>query len=354
MSSLYNPVMKIWLEDIEKELYRWLPLKIERAWVDLMGVDSGQFRDYQVFESICEPARDLVYRGGKRWRPLLMLLTARMLGGHEAFTRALQLVSVVELPHNGSLIIDDIEDNSDMRRGKPATHITHGMDISINAGNLLYFLPTLAIDTADVSDEIRLRLYRIYARYMRRVHLGQGMDITWHHTIDIIPDISSYETMCRLKTGCLAAMGSELGAAVATDDEEIIRKAGSIAETIGLGFQILDDVINLEKGNPGKRRGDDIVENKKSLPIILYATLHPERLEHLFSVFRQAQAEGYVASEARILELIEDVEKSGALLQARAYAHDLFSDVRTRIKQGYGPSSDREFLLAMVNSFTEA
>ncbi len=353
-SSLYNPLMKIWLEDIEKELYKWLPLQIEREWVDLMGVDSGQFRDFRVFESICEPARDLVYRGGKRWRPLLMLLTARMLGGQRAFERALQLVSVVEFPHNGSLIIDDIEDSSDMRRGKPATHITHGVDISINAGNLLYYLPTLAIDTADVPDEIRLRLYRIYARYMRRVHLGQGMDITWHHTIDTIPDISSYETMCRLKTGCLAAMGSELGAAVATDNEETIAQAGSIAETIGLGFQILDDVINLEKGNPGKRRGDDIVENKKSLPIILYATLHPEKNEHLFSVFGKAQSEGYAASEAEILELIGEVEKSGALTQARAYAKDLFGGVKTRIEQLYEPSSDREFLLAMVNSFMEA
>lgn len=346
--------MKIWLDDIEQELYRMLPMRVSHDWVEMVLQDSSTFSDDALFDAICEPARDLVYRGGKRWRPLLMLLTAKMLGGQQAFEIAKGLTTLVELPHNGSLIIDDIEDGSDLRRGKPATHITYGTDISINAGNMLYFLPTLAIDEADIPECLKLRLYQIYATYMRKIHLGQGMDITWHHTIDVIPSVEAYEMMCRMKTGCLAAMGTELGAAIATDDTAVIKQSGRIAETLGLGFQIIDDVINLETGNPGKNRGDDIVENKKSLPIILYANAFPQNREHLYSVFRQAHDYGYDAAKDRIIELIGCIEESGTLVRARDYAFNLFGTVIEEIEQLYEPSADRDFLITMVHSFLNA
>lgn len=344
----------MWKDEIEAELYDVLPKTVDQRWVERVFATKVGSIDKSLFDAICEPARDLVYSGGKRWRPLVMLLTAKMLGGDEAFKVAKQLVSLVELPHNGSLIIDDIEDQSDMRRGKPATHITHGVDISINAGNLLFYLPTLVLEEAHVPDDVKLRLYRIYAKYMRRIHLGQGMDIVWHHDINVIPSVDAYETMCRLKTGCLAAMGTEIGAAVAVDDPRIIGEAGQIAETIGLGFQILDDVINLEKGNPGKNRGDDIVENKKSLPIILYAQANPGEVDHLFTVFRHAQRHGYDASHQEILDLIGKITSSGALDKARSHAYDLFSGVLSKIEDTYRKSRERDVLVAMVQGFMDA
>ena len=346
--------MKIWLDSIENELYRILPKQVDHAWVQKIFAQDKTLSEFGLFDAICEPARDLMYSGGKRWRPLLMLLSAKMLGGQEAFNTAMKLVSLVEMPHNGSLIIDDIEDQSDLRRGKPATHITHGVDLSINAGSMLFFLPTIALDEAPLSDAKRLLVYQIYAKYMRKIHMGQGMDIVWHHEIETMPSIGSYETMCRLKTGCLAAMSAEIGAAVAVDDMAIIEEAGMIAETIGLGFQILDDVINLEKGNPGKNRGDDIVENKKSLPIILYAEAHPERQGQLFSVFRHAQTSGYEASKKEILALIDEISGSGVLDQARDHAHDLFLEVLKMIDEVYAPSQEREVLVAMVHGFMDA
>jgi octaprenyl-diphosphate synthase len=346
--------MKIWLDSIENELYRILPKHIDSSWVRKIFTPEETLSEFNLFDAICEPARDLMYSGGKRWRPLLMLLSAKMLGGQEAFEKAMTLVPLVEMPHNGSLIIDDIEDQSDLRRGKPATHITHGIDLSINAGSMLFFLPTVALDEAPISDVKRLLIYQIYAKYMRKIHMGQGMDIVWHHDIEGIPSIESYETMSRLKTGCLAAMGSEIGAAVAVDDMTIIEEAGMIAETIGLGFQILDDVINLEKGNPGKNRGDDIVENKKSLPVILYANAHPEKHEHLFSVFRHAQSNGYGASKVEILALIDEIIGSGVLEQARKRAHDLFQGVLEMINEVYGASQERDLLISMVEGFKKA
>ncbi len=346
--------MKLWLQQIESELQKILPLTVDRAWVDRIFGDKAPCSEELLFDTICDPGRTLVYRGGKRWRPLLMLLMAKMLGGEPAFERALSLVSLVELPHNGSLIIDDIEDQSEVRRGKPAIHITHGVDLAINAGSMLFFLPTLELDDAPITDAQRLQVYQIYAKYMRKIHIGQGMDIVWHHSISDIPDIDAYETMCRLKTGCLAAMGAEIGAAVGTDDEKTIVAAGKVAETIGLGFQILDDVINLEKGNPGKNQGDDIVENKKSLPIILYAQQHPKRLDTVFTVFEHAQSHGYENAKPEIMEFINEITASGVLDQAREHAHQLFQQVEQQIVSIFPPSEERDVLFSMVQSFIDA
>ena len=353
-STFYNPHMEEWLEAIEQELLTVLPRTVDHAWVERVFGHEVPLMTEGLFDEVCAPARDLLYSGGKRWRPLLMLLTAKMLGGQRAFDKAMRFVPLVELPHNGSLIIDDIEDQSDLRRGLPATHITHGIDLSINAGTFLFYLPTMILEDADITDAERLGLYRIYSKYMRKIHLGQGMDIVWHHGIETIPDIGAYETMCRLKTGCLAAMGSEMGAALATDNQWIIGEAGLIAETIGLGFQVLDDVINLEKGNPGKQRGDDIVENKKSLPIILYANAHPKEKPHLFSVFRKAQTEGYGPAKDDIIELIDRMVASKVLEQARDHAHELFLEVLRMIEGLYRPSQDRDLLVAMINGFLQA
>lgn len=346
--------MNSYLEAIEQELQQLLPQHTDHDWVATLLPQQNKLPDMGVFDAICAPARDLVYRGGKRWRPLFMLLTAKMIGGQKAYDRAKKLVTLVELPHNGSLIIDDIEDGADMRRGEPSVHITHGIDSAINAGNFLYYLPTVVLDQVEVSTDVRLRLYQIYANYMRKIHLGQGMDITWHNQRDMLPDVASYELMCRLKTGCLAAMGCELGAAVATDDAKIIAQSGVIAETVGLGFQIIDDVLNLEKGNPGKLRGDDIVENKKSLPIIFYAEAYPEKRDQLFATFALAQRDGYVASEKAILRLLDDIEQSGVLARARAYASDLFNQVTTMTEQLYAPSCDRDQFLALIEGFKQA
>ena len=106
-----------------------------------------------------------------------MVLCCELAGGEAE--EALPLAPVVEFPHNGSLIVDDIEDSSDLRRGEPAVHKIYGEDMSINTGNLLYFLPTFLIDESDFSDELKLRLYRYYTVNLRRLHFGQGLDIQW-------------------------------------------------------------------------------------------------------------------------------------------------------------------------------
>jgi octaprenyl-diphosphate synthase len=346
--------MDSWKEELARELGKTLPDRADRRWIEWVADSSVSVADTHVYDLFCDPARDLISRGGKRWRPRMMVLIANMLGGEKACETAQRLSAVVEFPHNGSLIIDDIEDGSDVRRGEPAVHKKYGVDVSINAGNLLYYLPTKLIDDALLDDSTKLMVYQIYAKYLRRVHFGQGLDIIWHRNMDMIPTAREYEQMCRFKTGCLAGMSAEIGAAVSDCDDSNRERIGELAENIGVGFQIIDDVINLEKGNPGKQRGDDIVENKKSLPVIIYANKHPERRSHLFEVFDHAKRVGHEEAQDQINSLIGEIEHSGALKEARSRSTQLLSDALEAIGHIFPDTAERKELVSMVNGFIEA
>ena len=85
--------------------------------------------------------------------------------------------------HNGSLIIDDIEDNSFIRRNRECVHRLYGVDISINAGNFMYYAPMLAIyNSPKYSKDLKHELAQIYLEEIVQLHVGQGWDILWHNT----------------------------------------------------------------------------------------------------------------------------------------------------------------------------
>jgi octaprenyl-diphosphate synthase len=120
--------------------------------------------------------------------------------------------------------------------------------------------------------------------------------------------------MCTLKTGSLARISAELGAHAAGAPLETMQLLGNTADIMGVGFQILDDVKNLTTGVHGKKRGDDVVEGKKSLPILLYLNKYPEKRERIFYFFHVAKTEGTAAPEVE--ELIETLASSGVFEEA--------------------------------------
>ena len=338
------------LDKIEAVIDRWLPGKTESG----AAVNTDSFWYKEVFpglddidaaaqQELIAPGRDLVSRGGKRWRPLLMVLVCEALGGMDA---ALPLVPLVEFPHNASLIHDDIEDNSDERRGLPAVHVIHGVDMAINSGSFLFFLAPACINSwaagleskeglSETDAELaKAKVYGLWAGFMRNIHLGQATDIYWHRNIELIPSLDDYYRMCKLKTGCLARLAAELGV-IAND---IATKAfgnmgllmggwmGSAAEKLGVGFQILDDVKNVGAGITGKKRGDDIVEGKKSLPILLFLHRWPEKKELVFRCFREARSAGAGAPEVE--ELIQALASSGVLAEAEEQAKAFIAEAR--------------------------
>ena len=170
--------------------------------------------------------------------------------------------------------------------------------------------------------------------------MGQAMDIAWHRSDPPtpLPTLREYDLMCRLKTGCLARLAAILGVYAAAaagaiapgDISGWADSLGDAAENMGVGFQILDDVKNLTTGNSGKKRGDDIVEGKKSLPALLY--LHswkhdPAQAAALVSrCFAAARAGGVAVPEVE--ELIVELESSGALAEAKRQGLALIDDAR--------------------------
>jgi len=326
------------LQKIEAVLKRWLPEKPDAAWLEMVFESSLWHVSHpdpllELAASLTRPGWELVNRGGKRWRPLLMVLVAESIAGESGAVSALSLAPLVEFPHNASLIHDDIEDNSDERRGKPAVHLIYGTDTAINAGAFMYFLPLACFDAwaegiHGTASAFVKEIWTSWASHMRALHLGQSMDIAWHRDFYSLPGLDEYDRMCRLKTGCLARLAAVLGVlsagtGVSLDESLLIedfRKLagvfGEAAEQLGVGFQILDDVKNLDAGVPGKKRGDDIVEGKKSLPVLLYLHRYPEKRDFTARCFTVARSLGTDAPEVEAL--ISTLEKAGVLEEARA------------------------------------
>jgi octaprenyl-diphosphate synthase len=353
------------LEKIETVLRMWLPENpdAQQSWmVHTFAGLEGMIRP-ELVKALTLPGWDLLNRGGKRWRPLLMTLICESLGGED---NALPLVPLVEFPHNASLIHDDIEDNSDERRGEPAIHIRYGLDTAINAGAFLYFLPLACVAAWDATVEQKNKVFSLWGDYMRRLHLGQAMDIQWHRDFASLPSIKEYELMCRLKTGSLARLAAILGVItaipgdsrqhVAQDSNKLSERMASTlkilgegAENLGMGFQILDDVQNLTTGNPGKKRGDDVVEGKKSLPILLYLHQRQDRSAWVARCFSAARIQGTVASEVE--ELIEALTRTGVLAEAAEQGRSLIKEARKVFSTIPGIGCETQSLLTGLIDF---
>jgi octaprenyl-diphosphate synthase len=356
MDSEYS----IQIKKIEAELEKWLPgfhdtgmtafqaTSANSAWArEVFPEDVKKIND-ESLRVLITPVKDMLSRGGKRWRPLLMTLVCESFGGGDA---SLPLTPLIELSHNATLIHDDIEDDSEERRGRPAVHKIYGVDTAINSGSFLYFLALSCIEA--YNGENKTQIYKLWAEYMRGLHLGQAMDISWHKKISFIPTIDEYFVMCGLKTGSLARLAAEAGAYTAGASANTAVKFGDAAEKLGIAFQILDDVKNLTTGVPGKLRGDDVVEGKKSLPVLLYLTRYPEKREIVYYSFHAAKINGTATPEVE--ELINTLHAAGVLSEAEEKAHSMLFDVRetfSSIEVDKFPINERSRLL--LNGLIEA
>ncbi|MBR5965870.1 MAG: polyprenyl synthetase family protein [Treponema sp.] len=301
-------------DKIEKILQAELPQKPSSEWLlETFGTD--QALSQKGLDGLMIPTRQLVDQGGKRWRPVFMVLCAMMAtDDQKKIEDAYKLCPLLEFVHTASLIHDDIEDRADERRGKPCAYITYGLDTALNAGAWLYFKAANCMQKLDLEDAQKVACHELYQMELRRLHLGQAMDIAWHREPGFFPTVQEYQQMVQLKTGTLSCMAARLGFLAAQKDKALIQRAGLVAAGIGMGFQVLDDVQNLTSGNPGKKRGDDIIEGKKSLPVLLHVQERPQDKEKIASLFERAAKEG-IQSPA-IEETIVLLESSGSIKKA--------------------------------------
>ncbi len=327
---------------INREIQEYL-LHLMGRFHTVLGVSEGDL-SYDVARSMMDPVEDMVRRGGKRWRAVLLLLAEELMKGGDPLIlemRSLPLVSLVEIVHGGTLIIDDIEDSSDLRRGEMAIHLRYGEDVAINSGNLSYFLPLEILERGRFSDAEKLELFCMYSRYLRGLHGGQGMDICWHRDLSIVPGVEEYLTMCSLKTGTLAGMAMEMGAFLGGALKEDRRVLGNLARTLGVIFQIQDDIINITTGNPGKQRGDDILEGKKSLPLIMALRAYPREKETVLDLMSRIRRCEATERSIPVEEVVQWIHRREGVEMARQRVKGMLDqvnlDARTILNDsGYG------------------
>lgn len=323
MNELFLP----YLEKIETYLTKALPEQAEAQWKENSFANIFSSVTSAHIQPLLNPTHELLSLGGKRWRPLLLVLLSEAVLEEQniseeqkqnSLENAFSITPLVEFVHTASLIHDDIEDCSDTRRGKPAAYITYGLDSALNAGSWLYFEAPVCIDKGNFSTEQKLTLYKTYTNELRRLHLGQAMDITWHNDNTNCPTAEEYIAMVRCKTGTLASLATRTGILCAGGSEEMAQKASLAVSKIGAGFQIIDDYINLTTGNAGKKRGDDIVEGKKSLPVLLYNEKNKsdeKALSELSECFIEARKDGI--DSAYVEKAISLLDQSGVIREAK-------------------------------------
>jgi len=205
---------------------------------------------------------------GKRVRPSLVLLTTASAGGE--WKKALPAAAAVELVHNFSLIHDDIEDNSPLRRGRPTVWKIWGISQAINTGDTMFTLAQLAVSRLKetTSPTITLQATQLIQDTCLHLTQGQFLDISYEDRTDLT--IEDYWPMVSGKTAALIAACTELGALVADVDEKTRTAYRNFGRNLGLAFQALDDYLGIwgDAELTGKSVASDLVEGKKSLPVL--------------------------------------------------------------------------------------
>ena len=246
-----------------EEFLKRASTEIERATLEVLPSKEPYKELYSI-------QKDYPLRGGKRFRPALLLLCAEWFGA--SYEDALPSAVALELFHNFALIHDDIEDSSLFRRGKPTLHHLHGIPLAINAGDSLFGMvyEILLTNRARFGDQKALDIIGLFNQVFRATFEGQAYDIGWVAN-NYFPSREEYFEMIRRKTGVYSGRGPcQLGALIADAPPDILKKVGDFGEALGIGFQIKDDLLNLkedagESKEYGKERGGDIREGKRTL-----------------------------------------------------------------------------------------
>jgi geranylgeranyl pyrophosphate synthase/predicted secreted hydrolase len=300
------------------------------------GVDVAQFVKTGV-----RPVREITDRGGKGWRSYAALACCDVVGGDSR--DFVHWLAMPELMHVGSLIVDDVQDRSNVRRGGPACHVTHGDALAINAGTSCYFMGQHLLQGTQVSNVQKLALYDLYFEALRAGHAGQAADIEglWSYipraveTGDVTELESRVLAIHRLKTAAPAGALARMGAVVGGGSDAQVDGLGRYFESVGLAFQMVDDVLNL-KGFAGelKRRGEDLAQGKVTLPVVhaLGRMDRPGR-ESLTARLRQSPDDQVVVDQ-----MIADIDATGAIAETAKSARDLVESAWRKIDPLLEPS----------------
>jgi geranylgeranyl pyrophosphate synthase len=315
---------------IEKEMETYIPRKASKEWIEKALGKTVFELDLEAYTAGCNtPIWDLLDRGGKRFRPILTCICAEAVNGN--WEDGLKVAPIVELIHNGTLLCDDLEDDSQLRRGKPCIHKLYGVDTAVNTGTIMYFWPMVKIMNDDFSlgEEKKLKIYDLYLKEMLRVSSGQVWDIAWHNG-GFTPNEKQYLNMCLSKTGVLTKFACQLGAIIGNATEEQFKALGEFGQIIGVGFQIQDDILELTEDSFKEGKGSvggDIHEGKRTLIVIRTLEVASEEdKKRLLEIL-----DSHTEKESEILEALKIINKYDGIDYSKKKASEMVESAWNKI-----------------------
>jgi geranylgeranyl pyrophosphate synthase len=249
----------------------------------LVGLIRAQFTEHRLCEtldlgaervperlwasSLSGPLLEFLNRPGKEFRSRLVEVAFDVGSDLGSAPMPAHLPLLVEILHAGSLIVDDIQDDSKYRRGKPALHLVVGMPLALNAGNWLYFLPHSVLEELGLRPEVELQVRRVLDRGVLRCHYGQALDLgarlgslAQREVFDVV----SLST--RLKTGSLLELAAELGGSAAGAPPELCAELARFGRSYGVALQMLDDLSGLFEERRAHKGHEDLVNGRPTWP----------------------------------------------------------------------------------------
>lgn len=286
---------------------------------------------------------------GKRHRPLICFAACLAVGGDP--DRAATAAAAIEHFHSAALIHDDIADEAELRRGEPCLHLTEGLGLAINMGDLaLSMVNGPVVNDPLLEDAVKVRVIKELIAMTCRTVEGQALDLGWARDgrYDITPE--DYLTMAIHKTAHYSgAVPLAVGAIVGGADDEIVEALRSYGLDTGLAFQIQDDLLNLVGTDETKKKDfrSDITEGKRTL-VVVHALQNaaPEARERLVEILSSKERDPEVLAEA-----VAIMEETGSIDYARTFAEDLTLNAKARLAGALPPSQYRDLLVSMADWF---
>ncbi|MGQ9518876.1 MAG: polyprenyl synthetase family protein [Candidatus Fervidibacter sp.] len=296
-------------------------------------------------KNITEMALHLLSAGGKRLRPALTLLCAELTGG--IGRRSITFASAVELMHTASLIHDDVIDKAELRRGRAAVHTLWGNEAAVICGDFLYATAfNMMAEDGDI-EVIRTMVFassQICQGEVLELQLAFNPYVTEEQCIEI----------ARLKTAELMAVACKIGAMTNGANGEIVNALESFGRNLGIAFQIVDDVLDMEGSieEIGKPVGSDLLEGKVTLPIRFALDALPNKEREIWArrIYERAVTPKDVAEFARFAKGEGILDRSRKV--AEKFAQKAMTNLNSAVsEQGLTNSSKVLPMLKLISDF---
>jgi geranylgeranyl diphosphate synthase type II len=300
------------------------------------------------------PLTSYLSRTGKGIRPALCIATCRAFGGDAS--DAVASATAIEMLHNAFLVHDDIEDESELRRGLPTLHAEYGVPIAVNAGDMLTALSVrmLRENLPALGQPLTWRVYDEFEHMMQQSLEGQAMELGWvrDNRCDITD--ADYLRMVLKKTCWYSFIHPcRIGALIATKDDIDLDRFNRFGCYLGTAFQIQDDLLNLtgDERRYGKEIGGDLLEGKRTLMLIhLLRQLDRREAARLTEYLGRPRSARSLPDMRWILELMRS---RGSLDHARKIARQLAGATLYEFTLAFRdvPESDDKGFLSQVISY---